>query len=39
MVKQCLFGVVKIPFGLTVKPDGMPELNFFEILREYFTNF
>jgi hypothetical protein len=34
MVKQCLFGVVKIPL-----PDGMPELNFFEILREYFTNF
>jgi hypothetical protein len=24
--------VVKIPFGLMVKPDGMPELKFFETL-------
>jgi hypothetical protein len=30
--KRRYFGVVKILFSLTVKPDGMLKLNFFETL-------
>jgi len=39
MAKRRHFKVVKIPFGLTVKPDGVLELKFFETLRGYIVIF
>jgi hypothetical protein len=37
--KSCGTHIVKIPLGLTVKPNGMAELKFFETLEGYIVNF